>query len=429
MSELDRVRSLSTRIEAGDLRNGPKKRPMPFQQANKDQKRFASCSNGKQQSQQQPMYVATAQVMKMCSQVLTKLMKQKAGYIFNAPVDVVGLGLHDYHQIISKPMDLGTIKTNLNKNLYPTPEEFAADVRLTFNNALRYNPKGHDVHVLAEQFLAKFEHLFRPVYHKYMSEKQQQLRHQQRPDNIRPKDDVVVVDEVVQGNSWSKNPSPEMVPRMANPAKKPERVEMPRVEPQSRPEPLPAPTPAPALPPTPTPAPAPVPEVAQAPSKGHVGRAPSGKLPKPKAKDPNKREMSMEEKHKLGAGLQSLPEEKMSQVIQIIRKRNGHLTQDGDEIELDIEAVDTETLWELDRFVTNYKKMVSKIRRQALIGIPNNNVGHPDTNQVIWSEILVGFVSHHAWLLFVGFWLNVELIVCDSEWLCRLVLVREWWTH
>jgi hypothetical protein len=99
------------------------------------------------------------------------------------------------------------------------------------------------------------------------------------------------------------------------------------------------------------------------------------KLPKPKTKDPNKREMSLEEKHKLGIGLQSLPPEKMEQVVQIIRKRNGHLKQDGDEIELDIEVVDTETLWELDRLVTNWKKMVSKIKRLALMGnnITRNN--------------------------------------------------------
>ncbi|KAL4306860.1 hypothetical protein AHAS_Ahas16G0220500 [Arachis hypogaea] len=40
----------------------------------------------------------------------------------------------------------------------------------------------------------------------------------------------------------------------------------------------------------------------------------------------------------------SFPPEKMEQVIQIIRKRNGNLKQDEDDIELDIEAVDTETL-------------------------------------------------------------------------------------
>ena len=45
---------------------------------------------------------------------------------------------------------------------------------------------------------------------------------------------------------------------------------------------------------------------------------------------------------------------------------------DGDEIELDIEVVDVETLWELDRLVNNFKKMVSKIKRQALMDNINN---------------------------------------------------------
>lgn len=74
---------------------------------------------------------------------------------------------------------------------------------------------------------------------------------------------------------------------------------------------------------------------------------------------------------KLGFGLQNLPQEKMPQLVQIIRKRDEHLAQDVNEIELDIEALDTETLWELDRFVTNWKKMVSKTKRQALM--MNNN--------------------------------------------------------
>ncbi|GMQ01345.1 hypothetical protein CsSME_00048006 [Camellia sinensis var. sinensis] len=107
------------------------------------------------------------------------------------------------------------------------------------------------------------------------------------------------------------------------------------------------------------------------PVKPAVVRANPGKQPKPKAKDPNKRQMSMEEKHRLSVGLQSLPQEKMPQLVQIMKKRNSHWPQEEDEIELDIEAIDLETLWELDRFVTNWKKMVSKNKRQALIG--NNN--------------------------------------------------------
>ncbi|KAK3199457.1 hypothetical protein Dsin_022872 [Dipteronia sinensis] len=83
---------------------------------------------------------------------------------------------------------------------------------------------------------------------------------------------------------------------------------------------------------------------------------------KPKAKDPNKREMSTEEKQKLGIGLQSLPPEKIGHVVDILTKRNRNL-RDKDEFEVDVEALDTETLWELDRFVTNYKKF----KRQALM--------------------------------------------------------------
>ncbi|MFS7948813.1 putative NET domain-containing protein [Helianthus anomalus] len=75
----------------------------------------------------------------------------------------------------------------------------------------------------------------------------------------------------------------------------------------------------------------------------------------------------MEEKHKLGLGLQSMPPEKIPQLLQIVRMKNDYLAQEGDEIELDMEALDTEMLWELDRFVTNWKKLVSKTKRQALL--------------------------------------------------------------
>ncbi|TXG73202.1 hypothetical protein EZV62_001781 [Acer yangbiense] len=99
-------------------------------------------------------------MLKICVQILTKLMKHKHGYIFNSPVDVVGMGLHDYYDIIKNPMDLGTVKSKLNKILYDSPADFAADVRLTFKNAMTYNPEGHDAYVIGEQLLIRFEELF-----------------------------------------------------------------------------------------------------------------------------------------------------------------------------------------------------------------------------------------------------------------------------
>lgn len=88
---------------------------------------------------------------RQCSIILKQLMTHPAGWVFNHPVDPVKLNIPDYHSIISDPMDLGTIKTKLEKNTYSSVEEFAADVWLTFSNAMVYNPPYSKVHHMAEQ--------------------------------------------------------------------------------------------------------------------------------------------------------------------------------------------------------------------------------------------------------------------------------------
>ncbi|CAN1187954.1 Transcription factor GTE8 [Linum perenne] len=96
-------------------------------------------------------------LMKQCGPLLNSLMSHKFGYIFNTPVDVVKLNIPDYFTIIKHPMDLGTIKSNLVSGVYSSPLEFAEDVRLTFSNAMLYNPKGNDVHMVAETLSKHFE--------------------------------------------------------------------------------------------------------------------------------------------------------------------------------------------------------------------------------------------------------------------------------
>uniref|UniRef100_A0A0D3G0I7 NET domain-containing protein n=1 Tax=Oryza barthii TaxID=65489 RepID=A0A0D3G0I7_9ORYZ len=54
-------------------------------------------------------------------------------------------------------------------------------------------------------------------------------------------------------------------------------------------------------------------------------------------------EITLEEKNLLRVGLESLPEEKMHNVLQIVRKRNGNPELVGGEIELDIDEMDVET--------------------------------------------------------------------------------------
>jgi hypothetical protein len=102
-------------------------------------------------------------VFKSCSELIMKLMKHKFGWVFNKPVDVKGLGLHDYNTIVKHRMDLGTVKTRMDKNWYKSPREFAEDVRLSFSNAMLYNPKGQDVHFMAEQLSKVFEDQWKAV--------------------------------------------------------------------------------------------------------------------------------------------------------------------------------------------------------------------------------------------------------------------------
>lgn len=51
------------------------------------------------------------------------------------------LGLHDYHQVITRPMDLGTIKGNLQAEppCYFSSAEVLKDVQLVWSNCRTYN--------------------------------------------------------------------------------------------------------------------------------------------------------------------------------------------------------------------------------------------------------------------------------------------------
>ncbi|KAF5752779.1 hypothetical protein HS088_TW01G00697 [Tripterygium wilfordii] len=96
-------------------------------------------------------------VTQQCAAILKALMRHPAGWVFNEAVDPVALEIPDYFSIISKPMDLGTVKSKLDKNMYFGIDEFAADVRLTFSNAMHYNPPSNNVHKMAETLKNIFE--------------------------------------------------------------------------------------------------------------------------------------------------------------------------------------------------------------------------------------------------------------------------------
>ncbi|XVE80040.1 hypothetical protein DITRI_Ditri14bG0107000 [Diplodiscus trichospermus] len=292
----------------------------------------------------------SGQLFKSCSELLGKLMKHKFGWVFNKPVDVKGLGLHDYYSIVKHPMDLGTVKTRLNKNWYKSPREFAEDVRLTFSNAMLYNPKGQDVHIMAETLSGIFEENWAAIESEYILNRRFKRSHDN--DLQTPSSRRIPASAPVQAHTpCTSAPAPSSLPLEARTLGRSQSMTVP-VGPNSR----------------------------------AVELTPTGRIAvpkKPKAKDPDKRDMTYEEKQRLSVNLQNLPSEKLDSVVQIIKKGNPALFQQEDEIEVDIDSVDPETLWELDRFVTNYKKSLSKNKKKAEVAFQANAVDDHNIRETV----------------------------------------------
>ncbi|XP_073123621.1 transcription factor GTE1-like isoform X2 [Henckelia pumila] len=101
--------------------------------------------------------------------------QHKWAWPFMQPVDVEGLGLDDYYQIIDRPMDFSTIKNQMEAKDgtgYKHIREICSDVRLVFKNAMKYNDEKSDVHVMAKVLLEKFEEKWLQILPKVVEEEE-----------------------------------------------------------------------------------------------------------------------------------------------------------------------------------------------------------------------------------------------------------------
>lgn len=336
-------------------------------------------------------------LVKRSGELLGMLMKHQYGWVFNEPVDAKKLKLNDYYKIIKHPMDLGTVKSRLSKNWYKSPKEFAEDVRLTFNNAMKYNEKGQDVHAMADKLLKIFEDNWANLKAKTNCDKRGEmgydaslptpaLKRAPGPRALSP----------AHGHHAS---SPAHGPHASSPAHGPasKRVPGPRASSLAS-GPASASARAPPSPAFPQkmfsetknldrtdsltePVHSKMKAAKTAADQGMISVLNKPKKNdtdnKPKKNDTDRGVMTYEEKQKLSIHLQSLPSEKLESVVQIIRKRNPGLFQQEDEIEVDIDSFDNETLWELHSYVTNYQKSMGKNDREAEVALQGREeTGH-----------------------------------------------------
>jgi len=84
--------------------------------------------------------------------VIQSVLRMKRAQPFSTPVDAKALGLVDYHRIVRKPMDLGTIMSNIKRQIksgegiYGSAAEVYKDVCLVWDNCKLYNLEGSPIY-------------------------------------------------------------------------------------------------------------------------------------------------------------------------------------------------------------------------------------------------------------------------------------------
>eukprot|EP00980_Cylindrotheca_fusiformis_P001518 scaffold346_cov116-Cylindrotheca_fusiformis.AAC.32 len=107
-----------------------------------------------------------SRVTEKCNQILHFIREKdvERGAFFSEPVDPVALGIPTYLQVIKEPMDLRTLQRKMDSGEVTTPEEFGRLARLVFENAMTFNvDPTHSVHQAARNLLILFNQKFRDV--------------------------------------------------------------------------------------------------------------------------------------------------------------------------------------------------------------------------------------------------------------------------
>lgn len=101
-------------------------------------------------------------------------------FIFLEPVDVEGLGLTDYLEIVKNPMDISTIKKKLKLNNYNSLQEVFSDLNLIWSNCKLYNQEGSEIYLLA----VYMEKLNKKLIDKMFKEKEKTEKIEKRKNKI-----------------------------------------------------------------------------------------------------------------------------------------------------------------------------------------------------------------------------------------------------
>ena len=260
-----------------------------------------------------------------CATILKQLKQNRNAWPFHKPVDWRNLNIPDYPNIVKNPMDMQTVADKLGgfdakcketQRDYKSPLEFRDDLRLIFDNCRLYNPVGSDVRIMGDALADLFEKKWQNsnIEGKFAMELEYQKKEEEDLKNFVPS----------RGGGGKQHKSGgQMSSQMQH-----LESELSRMKQTSM----------------------------------------GGKKGSSKALDDPNAEMSFEDKRKLSVNLGLLSAEKLVKVVQIINEGPNKLNDnDDEEIELDIDSLDNQTLWRLEKYTTSCLKGSKKASHQDKI--------------------------------------------------------------
>jgi bromodomain-containing factor 1 len=280
------------------------------------------------------------QELRFCESVLAELMKPKysaISYPFVSPVDPVALNIPSYLKIIKKPMDFGTIEKNLKNSVYQSAKDFYNDAQLVFGNCYKFNPEGDVVNNMGKQLEKIFENLWKEksdwlAQHAPAPEQSPELYSDEEDEEDEEEDEVdpaqaqflAIQQQIAQLNETAQALlQSQKGGKRASPKAPSKKKKLPLKRKQSLPLTVPPPVPK------------------------------SGR-PKPRTKAPAA--LSFTQKQEISEGISTLGDADMRKAVQIIRNGCPHLANvHDDEMELDMDEINDETLRELFKFIKSIR--------------------------------------------------------------------------
>ncbi|EOA90738.1 uncharacterized protein SETTUDRAFT_158273 [Exserohilum turcica Et28A] len=284
------------------------------------------------------------QELKFCESVITELMKPKYStltYPFVTPVDPVALNIPSYLKIIKKPMDFGTIEKNLKNGVYQSAKDFYADAQLVFQNCYKFNPEGDAVNQMGHKLEELFESLWKekadwlaqhapPPEHSpsdlYSDEDDDDDDEEEEIDPAQAQF-LAIQQQIAQLNATAQQLLQQQTGGKRASPKLPGKKKKAAAQPAKR-KSLPLAVPPPAKP------------IKSAPVKKVKAPAP----------------LSFAQKQEISEGISTLGDVDMRRAVQIIRNGCPHLANvNDDEMELDMDEINDDTLRELLRFIKSLR--------------------------------------------------------------------------